>query len=205
MPSQKRTPIGLLYDKLTPKFLKNKVIQCLIEDRPKFYVVPINFYQDLEVYSSYKLPLCLQKIKSHQSKAVSDPDTFDKEWNRLSSWVNKNEIKLIDETETIIKGVSRSTFKQEMKAFIKKQSWRVRWNFDVPASIDFKNDTAKDIDRRIEIFNKLAYKESLKYPVFIKTQAAQHVDNAHLFYCVNNEDGMRQALENPAFNCEILI
>jgi len=84
MPSQKRTAIGLLYDKLTPKFLKNKIIQCLIEDRPKFYVVPINFYQDLEVYNSYKMPLCLQKIKSHQSKAVSNPDTFEKEANRLS-------------------------------------------------------------------------------------------------------------------------
>ena len=73
-----------------------------------------------------------------------------------------------------------------MKAFLKKQSWRVRWAFDVPAYVNFKNDQQKNIDARIAIFDKLAYKAGLKYPVLLKAKAGQALEHSHTFYCANN-------------------
>ena len=72
LPTCKRQAFGLIYD--THKVVqRGPAMECLLEERPDFVAVPICIYGDLDAYNSYKLPVCIQKARSHYNKVLTDP------------------------------------------------------------------------------------------------------------------------------------
>ena len=73
----------------------------------------------------------------------------------------KNNIKLIDEIDSVLHGFDRIQLQTSLKTFMKKQSWRVRWKFDIPRYVVLNNLQSVPIAVRFEEFKKKAYKAGL--------------------------------------------
>ena len=54
--------------------LNERAMQAMLEEKPGLVAVPIFFYNDLDAYNHYKLPLAVQgKVSKHYETAASNP------------------------------------------------------------------------------------------------------------------------------------
>ena len=61
------------------------------------------------------------------------------------------------------------------------------------------------LDQRLDEYKAKAYQAGLNYPVLFKIKTGQVAKDAHLFFCVNNEAGMSEALSYPGYTGDVLI
>ena len=205
LPTQKRQAYGLLYEKLDKKFLSKPCIDVMVEEHEGVVAVPINFYGKLDAFDRYGLNMCIWKVGGHYERAVSDPQTHRSDQERLNKWLTKNNIKLIDEIDSVLSAFDRVKLQTDLKNFMKRQPWRVRWNFDVPRYVVLNNLQAVPVDQRLEEYKAKAYAAGLNFPVLFKIKTGQVAKDAHIFFCVNNEAGMREALSYPGYTGDVLI
>ena len=60
------------------------------------------------------------KVTNHYESSVSNQEAFEKDQKRLDAWATKNNIKLVDEPNSIVESMDRLNVIDKMKAFLKK-------------------------------------------------------------------------------------
>ena len=76
----------------------------------------------------------------------------------------------------------------------------------LPASLKFFNkDELGTVDERMALYMRQADEIGLQFPIILKLKQGQTNKYAHEIFCVNNEAGMREALDFIGYKNSVLL
>jgi len=94
---------------------------------------------------------------------------------------------------------------QSLSTFLSKQSDKVKAKVKVPPFVSFLNNTQVGITERLNEFFQLKKEANLEYPFLVKSEKGNKAKMAHTFYCVNDSEGLQQALTDEGFANDTLL
>lgn len=116
-----------------------------------------------------------------------------KEKTRLHEWLSNNRIRMVDEIDTILGIQDRFDFIRQLKQFLACQPSHIADLFKTPLYFELVNRGTTD--EKVTAFKQQAAAVGLDFPVLVKSKIGAKDKNAHKFFCINNEQGLPEALE----------
>ena len=175
-------------------------MHAILRDRPDFKCVPICLHDDLEPYAKLNMRVIIQKVNNHVNPELTSEEAFEREQTRLDEFCKRNKIKVLDDIRSAVAMADRFNFNRNMTTMLQKQSHEIANKFKMPVSIEFDNQQSiGSVDDRVAAYRQQAAEASLEFPVLLKLQVGHKAKYSHIFYCVNDEVGLAEALGFEGF------
>lgn len=96
----------------------------MLTDRPDWVCVPIYVYSDLNAYNGFGIEVCIQKIMFLMNGLMSKPSSVEylkavDDKRRLDDWLEKQQIRMVDEIDAILEIQDRILFIDKFNSFLK--------------------------------------------------------------------------------------
>lgn len=148
----------------------------------------------------------IQKVNNHVNPDTTNEEAFERDQTRLEDFCERNGIKVIDDVRRVNAICDRINFARDMNNMFDKLPNEIKGKFKMPASIDFSNmKSLGTVEDRIAVFKKQAAESQLEFPILFKLCTGMKSKFSHIFFCVNEESGLSEALDFEGFiDCNIL-
>ena len=167
-------------------------------------LVPVSIRDDLDSYKAFNFSLLLQKTNDHVNPDLPFA-TYVENQRKIDSFAWTQGIKIYDDPVRVFELSNRNTMNQSLSAFLAKQSDKVKAKVKVPPFVSFLNNTQVGINQRLNEFFQMKKDANLEYPFLIKSEKGNKAKMAHTFYCVNDSEGLQQALNDEGFMNDTLL